>query len=145
MNVAVDDQSKTLTIGDEDVALSELPDVHNLTKIAEYANAVAEQYPDERGSKTFVNAVSAYVKHIDFAGVHWKKVVSSHMAMNGVRVKRGSQGQTIRGKRSLAVRFYNTLSAGAVRDYCAALNIDHDAYETVDERFTAMAQAQHPE
>ena len=51
----------------------------------------------------------------------------------------------MRGKRLLAQRFYNTLTADAVRDYCTTLNVNHDTYETVDDRFAAMAQAQHPD
>lgn len=145
MNVVAEEGSRVLTIGHEDVPLSELPDIQNLEEVLEYANAVAEQYPEERGAKTFVSAVGAYIQHLDFADVHLKKIISSHKALNGIRPKRGPQGQTIRGKRSLAVRFYNTLSAEAVRDYCTALNVNHNSYETVDERFTAMAEAQHPE
>ena len=146
MNVEVDEQSKILVVGDdEEVALSELPAIHDINQLCEYADAVAEQYPDERGAKTFVGAVDAYVKHLNFAEVHRKRIVSSHKSMNGIRTPRGPQGQTMRGKRSLAARYYNTLSAEDVRDYCTRLNIDHDSYETIDDRFTAMAQARHPD
>lgn len=143
--MAVAEQVKMVTVGDRNMALSELPTVHDIQTMVDYAYAVEKQYPNERGTKTFVNAVSAYVKHVEFAEVHRKRIVSSHNSINGFRSPRGPQGSTTRGKRSLAVRFYNNLGSEAVRGYCDVLNVDHDAYNTVDERFAAMAQAQHPD
>ena len=145
MNVAVAEESKVITIGEITIPLSEMPDAENITAVLAYADAVESQYSDERGRKTFVNFARTYATHVNLANVHWKRLSIAHQTLNGFRTKRNHQGQTLRGKRTVARRFFETLSNTIIRDYCDALNVDYEAYNTVDDRYAAMAQAQHPD